>query len=62
MKQKVQTLREYIAQGGYTIEDWDKTVEELCANGVGRGCYQDYNLLTYVIQWLYDYDAQSQKE
>ncbi len=61
-KDKVLTLREYIEQGGYTIEEWDKTVGELCANGVGRGCYQDYNLLIYIIQWLCDYDAQAKKE
>lgn len=53
------TLREYITQLGYTTEEWDKCVGELCKNGIGRGCYQDYTLLTNVIGWLCNYDSKS---
>lgn len=50
------TLIEYIEKMGYTKEEWQKTADELCTNGVGKGCYQDYNLLTLVMGYLYDYD------
>lgn len=36
----------------YTKDDYQlfyDTVDELCKNGVGRGCYQDYGVLTDVI-------------
>lgn len=53
----VKSLREYIKMHGYTVEEWDKTVGELCAKGVAKGCYQDYNLLQLVISWLCNYDG-----
>ena len=56
------TLREYITKYGYTVEEWNACVEELCKNGVGRGCYQDYNLLQLVINWLCDYEGKSYKD
>lgn len=56
------TLREYIVKYGYTVEEWDECVGELCKKGVGNGCYQDYNLLQLVINWLCDYDQKSIKE
>ena len=56
------TLREYITKYGYTVEEWDECVGELCKKGVGKGCYQDYNLLQLVIKWLCDYDQESIKE
>ena len=51
------SLKEYIEASGYTKEVWDKTVDELCKNGVGRGCYQDYHLLMLVISWLCNYNS-----
>ena len=56
------TLKEYIEKNGYTIVDWSICVEQLCKNGVGRGCYQDYNLLQLVINWLCDYEGKSYKD
>ena len=56
------TLREYIESKGYTVKEWDDCVGELCKNGVGNGCYQDYNLLQLVINWLCDYDQKSAEE
>lgn len=53
------TLKEYIEANGYTIEEWDECVGELCKNGVGKGYYQDYNLLQLLINWLCDYKGQS---
>lgn len=51
------TLRKYIEDNGYTIKEWDDCVDELCKNGVGKGCYQDYNLLISVLGWLSNYDC-----
>lgn len=56
--QKQVTLNEFIEANGYTRELWDETVGELCANGVGKGCYQDYYLLQLVISWLCNYNSQ----
>lgn len=56
------TLDEYIKQNGYTREEWDKTVGELCQKGVGKGCYQDYYLLQLVISWLCNYSSQCEVE
>lgn len=53
------TLKEYIEQNGYTIKEWAECVDELCKKGVGKGCYQDYNLLQLLINWLCDYTGQS---
>lgn len=50
------TLGEYIEKMGYTKQEWKKTADELCKNGVREGCYNDYNLLTIVIGYLFDYD------
>lgn len=52
------TLKEYITANGYTIEEWDETVGELCRKGVAKGCYQDYNLLQLVIGWLCNYKSE----
>ena len=52
---KQATLKEYIEHYGYTIKEWNETVDTLCKKGVSKGCYQDYNLLTLVIGWLYNY-------
>ena len=58
MEEKKQvTLREYIKSYGYTEKEWDETVEMLCSKGVGKGVYQDYNLLQLVISWLCNYDS-----
>lgn len=57
MKNQV-TLNEFIEANGYTRELWNQTVSELCAKGVGKGCYEDYHLLQLVISWLCNYDSQ----
>ena len=36
---------------------YNECVDELCKNGVGKGCYQDYNLLIRVLGWLSNYDC-----
>lgn len=41
-----------LKQENYTIEQWQQIVDELCRNGVGRGCFQDYYLLSLVMDWL----------
>lgn len=51
------TLEEFIEHYGYSIEEWDKCVGELCSKGVGKGVYQDYNLLQLVISWLCNYKS-----
>lgn len=56
-QKKSVTLREFISHYGYTLEEWDKCVETLCKSGVGKGAYQDYNLLQLVIGWLCNYDS-----
>ena len=42
-------LRELIEKHGFTVEDYNQTIEQLIAKGVGKGCYQDYQLLSFVI-------------
>ena len=56
------TLREFITNKGYTIEEWQKCANELFKNGIGKGCYQDYVLLTLVINWLTKYDNENEEE
>lgn len=51
-------LEEYISHYGYTIKEFDECFGELCKNGVAKGCYQDYNLLTIVISWCCNYKSQ----
>lgn len=48
---KTMSLEDYIRTSGYTREEWDKCFDELCAKGIAKGCYDDYNLLALVIQW-----------
>lgn len=62
MEKKQVTLKEYIESHDYTAEEWNKTVDELCKNGIGKGCYQDYNLLTLVICWLTNFDSKINEE
>ena len=50
-------LEQYIESHGYTKEEWDKAVGELCERGVSKGCYEDYNLLSLVINWLCNYKS-----
>ena len=50
-EQKQMSLEEYIKNYGYTKEEWNKTFEEIASNGIDRGCFQDFNLLTLVINW-----------
>jgi len=60
-KMKQVTLEEFISHHGYTKKEWDDTVEELCKNGVGKGTYQDYNLLYLVIGWLCNYKSECEE-
>lgn len=46
-------LKEYLKEIGYTREQWDKCVDELCKHGVGGGCFQDYQLLMHVLARLH---------
>ena len=57
MNKKQVTLEEFIKINGYTRQEWDETVSELCKNGVGKGVYQDYYLLQLVISWLCNYES-----
>lgn len=39
----------------YTKEDYPiihKSIDELCKNGVGNGCYQDYSILVDILEVL----------
>ena len=36
---------------------YNDCVDELCKNGVSKGCYQDYYLLIRVLGWLSNYDC-----
>lgn len=41
----------------YTPEDdvqLKKTIEELCSKGIGKGCFQDYGMLSDVIECMYE--------
>ena len=49
---RILTLEEFIKEKGYTVEDFNKTVDMLCSKGIANGCYQDYTLLTFVLEWL----------
>ena len=49
---KIESFVKKLKSENYTIEEWQKCANELCKNGVGRGCYQDYHLLTLVMSWL----------
>lgn len=59
---KLITLEEYIKQKGYTKKEWDDTVDMLCKKGIAKGTYQDYNLLTLVIDWLCGYQRKVEME
>lgn len=53
-------LRELIEKNGFTVDDYDKTIDELVKNGVGKGCFQDYKLLAFVIDTvIYDLDREA---
>lgn len=39
-------LRHYDSAGGKLFED---SVSELCGKGIGKGCFQDYTVLTDII-------------
>lgn len=55
--EKQVTLKEFIELHGYTVNEWDNCVNELCKKGIAKGCYQDYNLLQLVIGWLCNYES-----
>ena len=52
MSVETKTIKEICEEYGCTIEEWNKVVAELCAHGIRKGVYQDYQLLTLVIQRL----------
>lgn len=62
MEKKQVTLKEYIESHGYTIEEWTQCADMLCKKGVGNGCYDDYNLLTLVMSWLYNFKSEMEVE
>ena len=43
-------LSKYFGRGDNTLHS---TVDELCRNGIGRGCYQNYAVLADVVQILH---------
>lgn len=46
-------LKEFIIRNGYTFKQWTECVDELLDKGIPNGCFQDYKLLTLVIEWLF---------
>lgn len=53
-------LRELIEKHGFTVDDYDKTIDELVSKGCGKGCFQDYKLLSFVIDTvIYDLDREA---
>ncbi len=56
MKKQI-TLAEYLKHYGYSKEEWEEAVDELEKNGISKGCFQDYYLLSLVIGWLINYES-----
>lgn len=52
------TLRELIEKKGYTLNEYDDTIQMLCNKGVPKGCYQDYTLLMFVLELLTNLDRE----
>lgn len=52
MNVETKTIKEICKEYGCTLEEWNKTVDELMEKGIGNGCYQDYGLLAVVIERL----------
>lgn len=52
MSVETKTIKEICEEYGCTLKEWNDTVDMLCAKGVAKGTYQDYGLLTIVIQRL----------
>lgn len=51
------TLEQYLEHYGYSKKQWEETIDELEKNGISKGCFQDYNLLSLVIGWLINYES-----
>ena len=56
-KTKQVSLEQYIKHYGYTKEEFAACADELCKNGVAKGYYQDYELLSIVMGWLFNYSS-----
>lgn len=49
------TLEEFLEKNQVTKQEWKKTVDEVLQKGISKGCFEDYDILTLVIQWLFNY-------
>lgn len=49
---ETKTIKEICAEYGCTIKEWNDCVNMLCSKGIPNGCFQDYGLLTVVLQRL----------
>lgn len=52
------TLREYIEANGYTVEEYEATVDMLCNKGIPNGCYQNTSLLILVLGLITNLDRE----
>lgn len=43
-------VSDYVKSKGIEIEDFNKAVDELCKNGIAKGCFQDYNILICILE------------
>lgn len=52
MNVETKTIKEICSEYGCTVKEWNDTVEMLCSKGIANGVYQDYALLSVVIERL----------
>lgn len=52
MTVQTKTIKEICEEYGCTIKEWNDTVDMLMQRGIANGVFQDYALLTIVIQRL----------
>ena len=53
----IKTIELLIKKYRNNYETFSKTVDELCAHGVGKGCYQNYEALLDVLEILTKFEA-----
>ena len=46
-------LNDYLLKIGYTYDEFKACADKICEKGIGASCFEDYVLLTHVLNYLF---------
>lgn len=59
---ETKTIKDICDEYGCSLKQWRECVDMLCSKGIANGVYQDYALLSVVVERLYQGSYEVEKE